>query len=158
MLLSYWGEQRGRTDWIRSVPETAQAVFDPGWEGTGNWPFNMAYVGTHPGLTGAVARFDSIADLERWVAAGLPAAVSVSYSLLKGDAAATPGDGHLVVVRGFTTEGDVIVNDPGVRRERGRRIFAREYLDRAWASSGRAVYCVWPDGHPLPEGRVFPRQ
>lgn len=157
MLLAFWGEQLKRADLLHSVPETAAAVLDPGWSGTGNWPFNMAFAGGHPGLHSAVARFSSVADLERWIDSGAPAAVSVSYALLKGRPEPEPGDGHLVVVRGFTTKGEVIVNDPGVRRERGRRVFPRADFDRAWARSGRTVYLVWPTGHSLPIGPVFPQ-
>jgi hypothetical protein len=87
---------------------------------------------------------------------GAPAAVSVSYALLKGKPAAESGDGHLVVVRGFTPEGDVIVNDPGVRRERVRRVFPRADFIRAWNHSGRTTYLVWPEGHSVPVGPVFP--
>jgi hypothetical protein len=97
-----------------------------------------------------------VADLERWVVSGAPAAVSVSYALLKGKPAAESGDGHLVVVRGFTPEGDVIVNDPGVRRERVRRVFPRADFIRAWNHSDRTAYLVWPEGHPVPKGPVFP--
>ncbi|MBN8248135.1 MAG: C39 family peptidase [Verrucomicrobia bacterium] len=157
MLMAYWGEQRGRADWIPTVPETVRGVFDPGWEGTGNWPFNMAFAGAHRDLNAVVARWEGLPDLERWVAAGLPAAASVSYALLKGRAAAESGDGHLVVVRGWTAAGDVRVNDPGVRRERVERVFPRGDFDRAWAHSGRTVYLVWPDGQPLPEGPRYPR-
>lgn len=157
MLMAYWGEQRERPDWMLPVPETARAVFDPGWGGTGNWPFNMAFVGSHPGLNSAVARWQGIPQLEQWVAAGLPAAASVSYALLKGRPVAESGDGHLIVVRGFTGTGDVVVNDPGVRRERVRRVFPRADFGRAWAHSEGTVYLVWPDGYPLPIGPVFPR-
>lgn len=157
MLMAYWGEQRARPDWIHPVPETARAVFDPGWGGTGNWPFNMAFAGTHPGLNSAVARWQCLPDLERWVAAGLPAAASVSYALLKGRPRPESGDGHLIVVRGFTETGDVVVNDPGVRRDRVRRVFPRADFDRSWAHSERTVYLVWPDGYPVPAGPLYPR-
>ncbi|MBL9172984.1 MAG: C39 family peptidase [Verrucomicrobiales bacterium] len=157
MLMAYWGERLGRTNWVLAVPEVARAVMDPGWGGTGNWPFNMALPGSLPGLNSAVARWEGLPDLERWVAAGLPVAASVSYALLKGRPSVEAGDGHLIVVRGFTESGDVLVNDPGVRQERVRREFPRSDFDRAWSHSGRTVYLVWPDGRSLPEGPAFPR-
>ncbi len=157
MLLAFWGEQLKRDDVRPSVPETAAAVFDPGWGGTGNWPFNMAFAGSYPGLHSAVARFSGVADLERWIDSGAPVAASVSYALLKGRPEPELGDGHLVVVRGFTAEGEIIVNDPGVRRERVRRVFPRADFARAWARSGRTVYLVWPTGHSLPVGPMFPQ-
>lgn len=157
MLMAFWGERMGRPDWILPVPDVARAVMDPGWGGTGNWPFNMALPGSRPGLNAAVARWNGLGDLERWVASGMPVAASVSYSLLKGSPTVEAGDGHLVVVRGFTPEGDVLVNDPGVRQERVRRVFPRSDFDRAWNHSGRTVYLVWPEGRSLPEGSGYPR-
>ena len=157
MLMAYWGERMGRSEWILPVPDVARAVMDPGWGGTGNWPFNMALPGSRPGLNAAVARWNGLPDLEGWVASGMPVAASVSYALLKGRPTVEAGDGHLVVVRGFTPEGDVIVNDPGVRRERVRRVFPRSDFARAWDHSGRTVYLVWPDGHSLPEGAGYPQ-
>lgn len=157
MLMAYWGEQMGRPDWIVPVPDVARAVMDPGWGGTGNWPFNMALAGSRPGLNAAVARWSGLPDLERWLASGMPVAASVSYALLRGRPAVEAGDGHLVVVRGFTAEGDVIVNDPGVRQERVRRVFPRADFDRAWDHSGRTVYLVWPVGRSLPAGSGYPQ-
>ncbi|MFZ9853695.1 MAG: C39 family peptidase [Limisphaerales bacterium] len=157
MLVSYWADDRGRPEWRRDIPEVARGVFDPGWGGTGNWSFNMAYAGAVPGLNAAVSRFRGLADLEQWVAAGAPAAVSVSYAQLQGKPTPEPDDGHLVVVRGFTATGDVRVHDPGVRRERVQRVIPRTDFARAWTYSDRTVYLVWPDGFRLPEGPVFPR-
>ena len=157
MLLSFWADRERRPEWRRDIPEVARGVLDPGWGGTGNWSFNMAYAGAAPGLNAVVSRFRSLADLEQWVAAGAPAAVSVSYAQLKGKATAEPDDGHLVVVRGFTATGDVLINDPGVRRERVQKVIRRVDFARAWAYSDRTVYLVWPDGFRLPDGPVFPR-
>lgn len=157
MLLAYWSAQRNRSDWNPSVPETAAAVYDPVYRGTGNWSFNMAFAGSHTGLQSAVARFPGLRELETWVASGAPAAASVSNSLLKGKPEPTPGDGHLVVVRGFTAEGDVIINDPGVRIDRVRRVVPRATFLKAWGHSDQTVYLVWPDDHPLPSGPAFPQ-
>lgn len=152
MLLAWWTDQRGTPRQPVSVPETARGVYDPGWPGTGNWAFNMAYVGQTPGLRGAVGRLAGLSDLERWIAAGLPVAASVSYALLQERPAAEPGDGHLVVVRGFGATGDVLVNDPGVRASRVRRIVPRAAFQAAWLHSRNTAYLVWPEGIPLPDG------
>ena len=157
MLMAYWGARFQRPEWSIPVPEVADQVSDPGWGGTGNWPFNMAWVGMHPGLNAAVVRLSGMSDLEHWIASGAPAAVSIRYTLLKGKSDSSPGDGHLVVVRGFTSEGDVIVNDPGVRLERVWRVYRRNDFLRAWNASRRTTYLVWPDGHPLPTRAAFPQ-
>lgn len=156
MLLEHWSIGLGRADLNHTVPETAAAVHDPGWGGTGNWPFNTAFAGLHRGMGACVSRFNDLTDLERWVGDGLPVAASVSYALLKGKANPEKGDGHLVVVRGFTAEGDVAINDPGVRRSRVPRTVKRSDFSRAWNRSRRTVYLVWPENHRTPAGECFP--
>jgi hypothetical protein len=151
MLLAYWGAQLQRPELVLEVPAVARAVHDPEWPGTGNWSFNAAFAGSFPGLRAYVTRLSDVAELEDWVAAGVPVAVSVSYNLLRGQPR-DRSDGHLVVVRGFTDTGAVVVNDPGTGRDI-RRVFPRENLARAWAVSGHTVYLVHPENHPRPADR-----
>jgi hypothetical protein len=156
MLMEFWARELRRPGWDFPVPTVAKAVFDPGWGGTGNWPFNTAFAGSQPGLLASVARFNDVIDLEQWVGIGFPVAASVSYAMLKGAGSPVRGDGHLVVVRGFTAEGDVAINDPGVRRTRIQRVILRADFDRAWAHSHRTVYLVWPECSITPVGECFP--
>jgi hypothetical protein len=157
MLLGFWAAKTGDPAVDLDVPAAAAAVYDDAWAGTGNWPFNTALLGARPGLRACVARLEDLADLEAWTAAGLPAAASLSYALMQGRPAAEPGDGHLVVVCGFDGEGRVVINDPGVRPERVRRVVPRDAFDRAWAHSGRTAYLAWPESAspPLPQGPSF---
>ena len=150
MLLAFWARELGRPELDADVREVAAGVHDPGWPGTGNWPFNMAFAGARPGLRACVARFDGLSGLEAWTRRGVPVAISVSYAMLKGAPRTEPGDGHLVVVCGFTPDGDVVVADPGVRRERVRRVFPRGDVARAWAASHRTVYLAWPEDRSVP--------
>ena len=145
MLLDYWATKKNRPDWRHTVPETAAAVFDPGWPGTGNWPFNMAFVGSHSGLRGCVARPNSPQDLVSWIEAGYPVGVSVSLALLNGEPKATPGDGHLIVVCGGTRNGKVEINDPGRAIARVHREIDPDTFMRAWAHSAYTAYLVWPE-------------
>ena len=57
---------------------------------------------------------------------------------------ATPG--HLMVVRGFTKGGDVLVNDPAGRtNSQVRRTYDRAQFERAWLKgSGGVVYVIAP--------------
>ena len=148
MILNHWAERLGRKDLELDVPAVVQGVHDPKWPGTGNWPFNMAFAGSLPGLRAYVTRLDDVSELEDWVAAGIPVATSLSYNLLRGRS--DPGNGHLVVVVGFTDTGDVIVNDPGTRLDNVRRTFPRANLIRAWAASKNTVYIIHPTDHPTP--------
>jgi hypothetical protein len=51
-------------------------------------------------------------------------------------------DGHLIVVRGFTDEGDVVVNDPAADPRQGkpiRRVYRRADLVRSWLKNGSGI-------------------
>ena len=150
MVLAHAGRLPPATDIARAAAE----VFDPAYDGTGNWSFNTAWAA---GLAGHafVTRLRDLRDAERFVDARIPVVVSVAYpaGALKG--APTRGtDGHLLVVRGFTAEGDVVTNDPAAPTERSvRRTYRRDELESAWLrGSGGTVYVVHRDDQPLPAG------
>lgn len=142
MILAYWAAKLDRPILDHDVPVVQKGVYDPAWKGTGNWPFNVAYAGSQPGMTGCVTRFRGIGDLEEWVGEGVPVACSVSYALLKGKDKVAPNDGHLVVVVGFDANGDPVFNDPG--RHEVRWTYKRSDFQRAWEHSSRTVYLVYP--------------
>jgi hypothetical protein len=150
MLMAYWAQILKRPELDRDVPEVAAAIYDSQWQGTGNWPFNMAYAGSFPGVRAYVTRFSDISELEAWIERGLPVGLSVDYDRLR---AKGPGpNGHLVVLVGFTTEGDPIINDPGTSKH-VRKVFPRRNLFDAWACSRNTVYLVYPQSSMLPEDR-----
>ena len=153
MVLAYWSAKLHRPELDRPVPEVAAAVNDPVYGGTGNWPFNTAYAGQFPGLRAYVTRLAGISELEQWIAAGVPVVLSVS-SYLTNDRHDGPDNGHLVVCVGFTKNGDVVVNDPGVSVKRGesvRRIYPRERVINAWKKSKNTVYLVHPETQKIPD-------
>lgn len=155
MVLAYWAEKLGRAELKHDVPVVAAAVHDRNWPGTGNWPFNTAFAGRFPGIRAYVVRLADVAQLEAWVAAGVPPVASVDPDLLNGQPVEARG-GHLVVCVGFTIEGDVIINDPGAdpaAAAKVRRTIARERFAAAWERSRRTVYLIYPeteDGVPVP--------
>jgi hypothetical protein len=114
MIMSYWAKHLDRSDLDQDVPVIVKQVYDPNWEGTGNWPFNTACAGSYRGMRGYVARLSDISELEDWIAVNIPVGLSVCYNKLRGRSG--PPSGHLVVCVGFTEEGDVIINDPGTSR------------------------------------------
>lgn len=155
MVLAYWSGVLHRPELDRSVPEVAAGVNDPVYGGTGNWPFNAAYAGEFPGLRAYVTRLDDLQELEAWIDAGVPVVMSVS-SYLTEDRHAGPNNGHLIVCVGFTDDGDVVANDPGVSLKRGekvRRIYPRERVINAWKRSKNTVYLVYPETIAIPEDR-----
>lgn len=159
MVLAYWAERIGQAALDRPVPEVAAAVYDPVYRGNGNWPFNTAYAGAH-GLTAYVSRMSSLGQVERWIEAGIPVVASLAWDPGElGPAAAVPStDGHLLVIVGFTAEGDVVVNDPAADPRLGlavRRVYPRAALERLWLThSGGTVYLIYPTGSVLPSAEA----
>ena len=105
MVLDYWGIHK-------ELEAVALAAQDRGSQLFGNWPANAAYVGSL-GLEAHVARLESLGDIENEVALGRPVVVSVTFD--DGELPNAPirkTRGHVMVVGGFTAEGDVIAYDP----------------------------------------------
>jgi len=150
MLLGFWSKQLRRPELDETVPLIAQAVYDPKWPGTGNWPFNTAYAGSRPGLRGYVARLSDVSEIEDWIVQGLPVGLSVCYDRLRGKRSGP--NGHLVVCVGFTENGDPIINDPGTSNQ-VRKVFPRARLVDAWAYSHQTTYLIYPKDAPLPTDR-----
>ena len=129
-------------------------VYDYGYDGAGNWAFNTAYAAI---LTGDafVTRLTSLREAERFVAAGIPLAASISFS--RGQLSGAPISstaGHLVVIGGFTADGRRGRQRP--RRSTNsavRRTYDRGQFERAWLrKSSGTVYVVRDAAHPLPAG------
>ena len=60
--------------------------------------------------------------------------------------------GHLLVIVGFTSSGDVVVNDPAAATASGvRRTYDRAQFEKAWlGGSGGTAYVIHYLTHPLP--------
>ena len=152
MALARWAEILNRPELNLTVPKVAAGVYDEDFAGTGNWPFNTAFAGGFPGMRSYVTRFDDLAEVEDWIAAGIPVILSARWDWLQ------PGrpldsDGHLIVCIGFTETGDVVINDPATRLEKGesvRRIYRRADVVRSWTKSHNTVYLVYPENEKLP--------
>lgn len=148
MVQAHWAKVLSRPELKASVPRVAAEVFDPGWEGTGNWPFNTAYAGSFPGIRSYVVRLSDIVELEAFVLAGIPVPVSVAYSALKREPP-RKGDGHLVVCVGFAENGDIVVNDPA-RSPSVRWVYPRIDFVKAWKHSKNTAYLIYPESALLP--------
>jgi len=156
MILGWWAQRLNRPELERDVPEVARGVDDPGWPGTGNWPFNTAYAGSFPKMRACACWLRDLRDVEKLIARGIPVVLSVNAPMLRGKPR-LPNHGHLVIAVGFTDEGDVVVNDPWARLEEGqrvRRIYRREHVESAWAVSRRLAYLVATER----EAALFPAE
>jgi hypothetical protein len=158
MVLAYWHARTGDARLApfaerRAVAElTTPQVYDPLYEGHGNWGFNTAYAGSL-GLDAYVARFGGMAELVQWLAAGVPVVISVAWQ--PGELANAPiasSRGHLLIVAGFDRHGQVIVADPrGEREAEVRRIYDAGQLERAWQhNSAGTAYLIHPRGWSVP--------
>jgi hypothetical protein len=149
MVMAYWSDKSGKANLNQPVPTVARGTYDYVYGGNGNWPFNTAYASSF-GLRASVNRFDSLGQVERWVAAGVPVVASIAWKRGELSGAPIPGsDGHLLVIRGFDLSGNVIVNDPAGRDDsQVRRVYRRDEFARAWFSSGSdgVAYLVYPSG------------
>jgi hypothetical protein len=152
MALARWADIMNRPEMKLTVPQVAAAVYDDSFDGTGNWPFNTAFAGSFVDMRSYVTRLDDLSEVEDWIASGIPVILSARWDwLLPG----RPPDfsGHLIVCIGFTENGDVVINDPATRLEKGesvRRIYKREDVMHSWTKSHNAVYLVYPVGTKIP--------
>lgn len=152
MILVYWARTLHRSDLNLPVPTVAAGTYDATYDGAGNWPFNTAYAAEH-GLDAYVTRFYSLSQIERWVQARVPIAISIAFA--PGELPGAPISstaGHLLVVRGFTRTGNPIVNDPAAGNDAGVRIvYPRSALERAWQQGSHGTaYVMYPAGWYVP--------
>ncbi|HVR47663.1 MAG TPA: C39 family peptidase [Candidatus Binatia bacterium] len=127
-----------------AVGQTAQAVFDRAYNGTGNWAFNVAYSG-RLGLRGVVAHLCNLDHAQRLIERNLP--IAISYSWSAGELPGAPlerSDGHLAVLCGFTRDGDCAVNDPAAPNV--RVVYPRAALEHVWQRNEGVAYVVAPIG------------
>jgi peptidase C39-like protein len=158
MVVKYWGAPYVPTDtsWVDppddpEVDYTARFVYDYHYKGAGNWPFNTAYA-SERGLVADVTQLHNLAEAEPFIKARVPLVASVAWESNKLTGAIKSTNGHLLVIGGFTGDGDVIAYDPAHDTDdEVRQVYDREEFERAWIpASGGIVYVIRPAGHDLP--------
>jgi hypothetical protein len=153
MVLGHWsqgGEDPGSCE--NRVRAAVEGVYDWIYDGHGNWPFNTAYAATQ-GYEAYVARFTSLEKAEEFVKAGVPVVMSIAWDkreLTGADIEST--NGHLLVLVGFDSQGNPIVNDPAApSNESVQRTYLRVEFEPLWLqASGGTVYLIYPPGHAVP--------
>jgi hypothetical protein len=145
MVVEYWGRHPEPADlsWIpadyvdRSVAYAARHTFDYCYDGSGNWPFNTAYAASL-GLRGHITRLHSLTQLEGYIARGIPVITSQAFREDELDGADYGSSGHIMVVVGFTKDGDVIANDPASSSDDSvRTVYKRAQFERVWQRTKR---------------------
>ena len=163
MVVAYWGKgpTAQQMSWVEPMtdPQVAYAArntFDYTYDGCGNWPFNAAYAASF-GLEGFVTRLRSLREAEEFIAAGIPLVTSVSFQASQLGGAGYSTGGHLMVLSGFTEDGDVVMNDPACHLvphapdSEVRVTYDRGQFENVWLpTSGGTVYVIHPSHLRLP--------
>ncbi|MFI7605309.1 C39 family peptidase [Micromonospora sp. NPDC049366] len=165
MVLEFWGAAPSpeRYAWVDPpgprpvVVHAARHCFDHAYAGAGNWSFNTAYAGLH-GVDAFVTRLRSLAEAEAFIAAGIPLVVSAAFT--RGEVPGLDYDtkGHLIVLVGFSADGDPVLNDPYAPDDEAvRRTVDRARFEAVWQrGSGGMAYVIRPPGVPLPSAPAQP--
>jgi len=160
MVLGYYRRlpPAAEYSWVKShrdrfVDHAARMTYDYGYEGTGNWAFNTAYASTYV-RSAFVTRLRSLREAERFIRAGIPVVASVAFG--RGELSGAPissSNGHLMVIVGFTSAGNVVVNDPAAPDNASvRRVYQRGQFENVWLpESGGLVYVLRTAAQDLPE-------
>jgi len=162
MVVGHWGYAPPASDYsyvAQDYPNvvdpvvdyTARMVYDYHYQGAGNWPFNTAYAASR-GLVADVTQLHNLTEAEAFIKLHIPLVASVAWNSNKLDTAIKSTNGHLLVIGGFTGDGNVIAYDPASTDDAAvRHVYAREQFERAWIpASGGIVYVDRPAG-ALPE-------
>jgi hypothetical protein len=167
MVLGYFGRGPSRQQ-IQSLP--ADATFDANHRAdgavdyaafhifdntdsakdTGDWPFNMGYAASF-GMNTSVRQYNSLQGVESWIKQGVPIVATIKWDNTSTDAtqhldgsSISKTAGHLMVIRGFTKNGDVIANDPASPNDASvKHVYDRAQFEHLWlrAASG-TVYVI----------------
>jgi Peptidase_C39 like family len=100
-----------------------------------------------------VTQLHSLAEAEQFIKAGIPLVASIAFNSGKLDGFFFKStNGHLMVIAGFTADGNVIANDPASPDDASvRHVYDRAQFEEAWMSStGGIVYLIHPLSVPLP--------
>jgi hypothetical protein len=172
MVVESYGYKPSKTDnaWVDptyadpDVDTAARRTFDYQYQGTGNWPFNAAYAASYGGLDAIITQLHSLDEIEYFIKAGIPVVTSQSFLSSELDGAGYSTSGHLMVIVGFTKDGDVIANDPASPNDAAvRHVYKRAQFENIWlrtkrinasghisGGSGGVVYLVKPWWKPWP--------
>jgi hypothetical protein len=135
MVLQFYG-------FDRPTVENATAIYDPFNDLFGNWGRAVARAGEF-GLDAYLARFRNWDQVHALIARGVPVIASIRFR--KGEVKGFLYEftrGHLLVIRGFKPNGDVIVNDPARKNQGNGVIYKADEMAKAWFNHGGVGYVI----------------
>lgn len=112
----------------------AMDTLDPYWDIFGVWP-RVVQNACEYGLLGSVTRYRSWGPARAVLARGGRIAMSIGAPLYSG---------HLVMLAGFTQNGDPIVHDPARTNDGYGHVFNKSDLSHAWFDKGGVAYTFYP--------------
>jgi len=122
---------------VEDTEQVAAGARDNGAGIYGNWSYNVAYA-AEKGFTAWVQRCNSMEDVRKYLAQGLPIIASVRIAAkeeLEG-ALSAYSSGHLLVITGLTRKDNqdyVLVNDPAAHRDEDvPRQYRLDQFMKAW--------------------------
>lgn len=140
MVLSFYGTDRPTLD-------NASAIYDPVYGLFGNWGRAISRAG-EVGLDAYLTRFRNWDQVHAMIARGIPVVASIRFN--KGEVKGFLYEstrGHLLVIRGFKPNGDVIVNDPARKAKGNDIVYPADQFAKAWFDHGGVAYVIQkPDG------------
>lgn len=109
-------------------------TYDPYWEMFGVWP-RVVQNASEYGVNGTVTRYRNWSAAREVLALGGRIGMSIGQPLYEG---------HLVMLAGFTENGDPIVHDPARTYDGYAHVFHKNQLSHAWFDKGGIAYTFFP--------------
>jgi hypothetical protein len=122
--------------------ENALGIYDSENDMFGNWGRAVAWAGEN-GFDAWLTRFRNWDQVKQTLAQGQPIIASIRFK--KGECPSfvfPQSAGHLIVIRGVTKDGDLIVNDPASRTHGNGAIYKSDELAKAWIAHGGVGYII----------------
>jgi hypothetical protein len=126
----------------RATAENALAIYDAEYDLFGNWGRAVAFAGQN-GFDAYLRRFRNWDQVKEMIAAGQPIIASVRFK--EGECPSfvmKKTNGHLIVIRGMTAGGDLIVNDPASKEKGNGVIYPAGDMKKAWLDKGGVGYVI----------------
>lgn len=137
MALDYFGAKL-------TTAAFAQLVYDPESDLYGNWSVNVSTAAEVLRGEAFAVHMRDFTEIENEIIQNRP--VVLSHSWKKGELSNAPiesSSGHLILVIGFTKEGDLVVNDPAAKPGEVRRIYKRNEIARTWQKNGAGIVYIF---------------
>ncbi|MCC6545982.1 C39 family peptidase [Candidatus Sumerlaeota bacterium] len=126
--------------------QNALRIYDDEYGIFGVWSRATALPSEY-GLDGWLTRFRNWDQVKTQIAKGQPVVASIRFGA--GEFPSNPlksSGGHLIVIRGFQQDGNIIVNDPAHKDVGNGIVYNKDELAKAWFDKGGVAYIIRKPG------------